>query len=131
MPFQVGIGSLGGTVLFHMGLCTSLQTMEVNSANQWAGFYMILTSFIKELTCFYPLQFYWISLFCSKHFIQDCSLKSCKINLKSFEYYLKLVSTIVYQMFIFSPNDSPSKTMKNVFYFIEKALFVLEIFKFL
>ena len=33
--------------------------------------------------------------------------------------------------FYFSPNDSPSKTMKNVFYFIEKALFVLKIFKFL
>ena len=31
----------------------------------------------------------------------------------------------------FSPNDRPSKTMKNVFYFIWKALFVLEIFKFL
>ena len=30
-----------------------------------------------------------------------------------------------------SLNDSPSKTMKNVFYFIYKALFVLEIFKFL
>ena len=33
--------------------------------------------------------------------------------------------------FYFSQNDSPSKTMKNVFYFIEKALFVLEILKFL
>ena len=32
--------------------------------------------------------------------------------------------------FYFQPNDNPSKTMKNVFYFIEKALFVLEIFKF-
>ena len=31
---------------------------------------------------------------------------------------LKLVSTIFYQFFIFSSNDSPSKTMKNVFYFI-------------
>ena len=31
---------------------------------------------------------------------------------------LKLVSTIFYQIFIFSPNDSPPKTMKNVFYFI-------------
>ena len=31
---------------------------------------------------------------------------------------LKLLSTIFYQIFIFSPNDSPSKTMKNVFYFI-------------
>ena len=28
-------------------------------------------------------------------------------------------------------NDSPSKVMKNVFYFILKALFVLKIFKFL
>ena len=44
---------------------------------------------------------------------------------------LKLVSAIFYQIFIFSPNDSPSKTMKSVFYFILKALFVLEIFKFL
>ena len=36
-----------------------------------------------------------------------------------------------YQIFIFSPNDSSSTTIKNVFYFIEKALSVLEIFKFL
>ena len=28
-------------------------------------------------------------------------------------------------------NDSPSKVMKNAFYFILKALFVLKIFKFL
>ena len=45
--------------------------------------------------------------------------------------YLKLVSAIFYQFFIFSPNDSPLKTMKNVFYFIKKAFFILEIFKFL
>ena len=31
---------------------------------------------------------------------------------------LKFVSAIFYQMFIFSPNDSPLKTMKNVFCFI-------------
>ena len=31
-------------------------------------------------------------------------------------YCLKLV--FFNQIFIFSPNDSPSKTMKNVFYFI-------------
>ena len=36
-----------------------------------------------------------------------------------------------YQIFIFSPNDSPLKIMKNAFYFIKKALFVLEIFEFL
>ena len=40
---------------------------------------------------------------------------------------LKLVSAIFYEIFVFSPNDSPSKTIKNVFYFIEKALFILEI----
>ena len=33
--------------------------------------------------------------------------------------------------FYFSSNDSPSKTIKDVFQFIQKALFVLEIFKFL
>ena len=31
---------------------------------------------------------------------------------------LKLVFAIFYQIFIFSPNDSPLKTTKNVFYFI-------------
>ena len=31
---------------------------------------------------------------------------------------LKLVSAIFNQIFIYSPNDSPSKTMKNVFYVI-------------
>ena len=31
--------------------------------------------------------------------------------------YLKLVSTIFYEIFSFSPNDSPLKTMKNAFYF--------------
>ena len=44
--------------------------------------------------------------------------------------FLKLVSAIFNQVFIFSPKDSPSKTIRNVFYFIEKALFVLEIFNF-
>ena len=34
---------------------------------------------------------------------------------------LKLVSVIFYQIFIFLPNDSPSKTVKNVFCFIKKV----------
>ena len=41
-------------------------------------------------------------------------------NIKVFKIrkdYLKLVSAIFYQIFIFSPNDSPSETMKNAFYF--------------
>ena len=33
--------------------------------------------------------------------------------------------------FCFPLNDNPSKTMKSVFYFMKKALFVLEIFKLL
>ena len=37
---------------------------------------------------------------------------------KSLFHYLKLVSAIFYQFFIFSSNDKSSKTMKNVFYFI-------------
>ena len=35
---------------------------------------------------------------------------------------LKLVSVIFYQILFFSPNDRPAKTIKNIFYFIEKAL---------
>ena len=37
----------------------------------------------------------------------------------------------IYQFFTFSPNDIPLKTIKNAFYFIKKALFVLKILKFL
>ena len=48
-----------------------------------------------------------------------------------FPKYLKLVSAFFYKIFIFSPNDSSLKIINNVFYFIEKALFVFKIFKFL
>ena len=51
--------------------------------------------------------------------------------LMNFRECLNLVSAIFYRFFAFPPNDSPSKTMKSVFYFIKKALFVLEIFKLL
>ena len=34
------------------------------------------------------------------------------------EVFLKLASAVFYQIFIFSPNDSPLTIMKNVFYFI-------------
>ena len=44
---------------------------------------------------------------------------------------LKLVAAIFYQIFILSPNNSPLKTTKNVFYFILTALVVLEIYNFL
>ena len=37
--------------------------------------------------------------------------------------FLKLVSAIFYQIFIFSPNGNPSKIMKNVFLFHPKSSF--------
>ena len=44
---------------------------------------------------------------------------------------LKACIRYFYHFFlIFAPNDSPSKTMRNAFYFIKKAFFVLEIIKF-
>ena len=44
---------------------------------------------------------------------------------------LRLLPAIFYQFFIFSSSHRPSKTMKNDFDLILKALFVLEIFTFL
>ena len=58
-------------------------------------------------------------------------VQACPGMLKEAFKTLNLVSAIFYQIFVFPPNDSPSKTMKYVFYFIKKALFVLEIFKLL
>ena len=53
------------------------------------------------------------------------------ISVRKQQRLLKLVSAIFYKIFIFSLNDCSSKTMKNVFYFILKVLFVLQTFKFL
>ena len=44
------------------------------------------------------------------------------------EKEVKVKSKACLIFFIFSPCDSPSKTMKNAFYFFLKALFVLDIF---
>ena len=41
-----------------------------------------------------------------------------KVSVYVIKGCLKLVSAIFYQILIFSPNDSPLKTVKNVFYFI-------------
>ena len=66
----------------------------------------------------------------SRFFVNELSQTLAKKDTFITRQDLKLVSAIFYQMFIFSPNDRPSKTKKNVFYFIEKALFILEIFNF-
>ena len=47
------------------------------------------------------------------------------------EGYLKSGSHLPKIFIIICFNDSPSKMMKNAFYFILKVLFVLKIFKFL
>ena len=82
---------------------------------------------------YFIVTFFFFSLF------RFCSvLKFEYYNEKKFDYYieyyteyynenfeilvlkspLNFVSAIFYQIFIFSPNDSPSKTMKSVLYFI-------------
>ena len=66
----------------------------------------------------------------TNHFSNTRMLMSAFLNI-SFTKILKLVSAIFYQIYIFLQNDSLLKTMKNVFYLIQKALFVLEIFSFL
>ena len=53
----------------------------------------------------------------------------CMTSLTS-RHNLKLVSAILYQIFISHQMIVPQK-LKKFFYFIEKALFVLEIFTFL
>ena len=52
-------------------------------------------------------------------------------NNRSWFESIKACVRYFHQICIFSSNDSPSKTMKNAFYFIYKVLFVLEIFNFL
>ena len=75
-------------------------------------------------------RFFQVSVFC-KSLLRLLSIENFKfIPLLPTEFYvLKACVCYFLSKFYFSPNDSPSKTMKNVFYFIEKALFIVEIFK--
>ena len=66
------------------------------------------------------IKFYWFTA--AFLFSEDKKSKKLAVTLK-FLYFLislslKLVSAIFYQIFIFAPNDSPLKTIKNVFHFI-------------
>ena len=47
------------------------------------------------------------------------------------KFFIKACVRYFLTYFYLSPNGSPSKTMNDIFYFIYKALLVLEIFKFL
>ena len=74
----------------------------------------------------------WVLSVCHKNYFKDWCLMNSQPTFLFLTYVnLKFVSTIFYQFFIFSPNDSPLKTMKNVCYFIWKALSVLKRFDFL
>ena len=86
----------------------------------------------------YRTYFYYVSTYCiyfkrfvyitsSAHAFPHSLMKNTD-DLKACVYY---ENSGFHQIVIFSPNDSPSKTMKNAFYFMQKALLVLKIFKFL
>ena len=60
-------------------------------------------------------------------YIYVCSMK--QVEEDTFLLIIKACARYFLSNFYFSSNDSPSKTMKNGFYLILKALFVPEIFK--
>ena len=72
---------------------------------------------INHLPHFWKNLFAW-AIYCprAKHSLKGLLKDIFAISLK--QTCLKLVSAIFYQIFIFSPNDSPFKTMENVCYFI-------------
>ena len=63
--------------------------------------------------------------------IKNCALSDGEGNTSGLFNFVKACDHYFHPVFIFSPIDSPSKTMNNAFYFILKALSVLKIFKFL
>ena len=88
---------------------------------QWKSFKNDEKCFLFHLKSSFSSQDIYI-------FVSTCW--SCRKNGLIRKIRLKLVSAVFYQFLFFPPNDSPLKTMKNAFYFIWKALFVLEISKF-
>ena len=80
----------------------------------------------------YP-QGHEFNVTCVEWFHLICLLENVILRMTLFVKTVVRIACVHYFLsnFYFSPNDSPSKTMKNVFYFIKKALFVLKIFKFL
>ena len=80
----------------------------------------------------YP-QGHGFNVTCVEWFHLICLLENVILRMTLFVKTVVRIACVHYFLsnFYFSPNDSPSKTMKNVFYFIKKALFILKIFKFL
>ena len=103
----------------------------VNETSLWSIYF----AFFNSHLCIYCL---WIiHCFISKrmYFTGKCSTYTVKSVLTTtflkWSPVLKAYVHYFHQIFIFSPNDSPSKTVKNAFYVIWKGLFILKIFKFL
>ena len=64
-----------------------------------------------------------------KKILVDCKTTSFQLTKNIYRCYLKLASAIFYQFFIFLPSDSPSNTVKNVFFFIFLFLSTLSRYK--
>ena len=82
---------------------------------------------------FAKLKIYFCNFIKTETLAQVFSCEVCKISKNTFltehlrwlllNISLKLVPAIFYQIWIFSPNASPSKAMKNVFLFHLKSSF--------
>ena len=84
----------------------------INTVQQISGYLTFYTKFVMHLyTGFIPTIFGFSTYF---YWSQQRHFWEFTFNVVP----LKLVSAIFYKTFIFSPNDSPSKTIKNVFNFI-------------
>ena len=106
-------------------VCTGTNSLLATSVNlafqKLVSLLLYLNSFYEFIKCFNNvISITWIGKHCDTplgRLTSQETLKAC------IHYFL--------WNFYFSPNDSPSKTMKNVFNLIWKVLFVLEIFRFL
>ena len=92
--------------------------------------------------CVFCINVHSTSYFHDYNILKFCDIANIACSLcfhqQSFQCYLfqyllkdiKLVSAIFNQIFIFSPNGSPLKTIKNAFYFIEKFFLFLRYLNF-
>ena len=99
------LGTTTGTKFTHLYACISMDRVEIESLEK---------EHLKTcvwLRCIDYIFFGWTHR-------KDENCISFLYGYIDFALILKLVSAIFYQIFIFSTNGSPLKTMKNVFYFI-------------
>ena len=87
---------------------------------------------ISEIVYFSGKSFLWKIYFHELSCFASCTIEGLEFLIKKYIWKLKFLmfkaSAIFLSNFCLSPNDSPSRTMKNAFYF---KLFFLKIFRFL